>query len=365
MQSLAYFYIRSLIYRPAAGSSVGSKASSSVIALADSCKHIVQIVQLLEERNMSFSFCLNKNEMLMLAGFGLLFEGFELKQEGKLIKDNQKLICSLIQQLDLASAPSAGEFKKVCSSMMVTPKASKAGSRRSSEVYPSTTNTTPRRLQILAARPPSFSDPSPPKDLQFEASCRAASSKIQRPQLCKLPNVSHLSISSTRSEPSISRMPQSLVMPRKSAQNLPIEIPNLDYLPFDSDKDVQHAKSPPVLQFTQGGLSNWENLLASSQLGEADLQQHGLNNTKPTFQSVSFSGPSTDTNSWSPDNWDPVPPSACSVISFSEESHASGEEFTSTEHLHSSCDSYPGITVPNTVDTEVYGWDPLEETFGL
>ena len=44
-----------------------------MVALASSSKHIIQIVQLLEERRMSFSFCLNKNGLLLLAGFGLLY----------------------------------------------------------------------------------------------------------------------------------------------------------------------------------------------------------------------------------------------------------------------------------------------------
>ena len=47
-----------------------------MVALASSSKHIIQIVQLLEERRMSFSFCLNKNELLLLAGFGLLYRKY-------------------------------------------------------------------------------------------------------------------------------------------------------------------------------------------------------------------------------------------------------------------------------------------------
>ena len=77
-QSLAYYYIRTLIHRPAVGSSLGAKAGSSMVALASSSKHIIQIVRLLEERRMSFSFCLNKNELLLLAGFGLLYRMYIL-----------------------------------------------------------------------------------------------------------------------------------------------------------------------------------------------------------------------------------------------------------------------------------------------
>jgi hypothetical protein len=314
---------------------------------------------------MSFSFCLNRNEMLMLAGFGLLFQGFELNQEGKLIKDNQRLICSVVQYLNLGSAPGAAEFKKVSSSMMATPRAPKSGSRRASEAPSSTSTTTPRRLQALAARTPLLSCPGPPTNLQFGTSRRMTLPKVQRLQLGKLPNVSHLSISSTRSEPSISLDPLSEAKSRKAAQSLQMETPNLDYLPFDSDYDVQPTKSSG-LESTKGVLGDWENLLAPSQLSDTDLQQCAfVNGTASSFRKVSFSGPSTDTNSWSPDTWDPVPPSARSVISFSEESLASGDDFNSTDILHPSHDSYRGIVMPNCLDHEAYGLDSLEETFGL
>jgi hypothetical protein len=107
-----------LILRPAVGSSLGSKASSSVISLADSSKHLIQIVQLLEERSMSFSFCLNRNEMLTLCGLSLLCQGLDLKQEGKLMKDGQRLVCWVVKYLENVNAPGALDFRRLAASMI-------------------------------------------------------------------------------------------------------------------------------------------------------------------------------------------------------------------------------------------------------
>merc|ERR1711964_851764 len=115
--SLAYYYIRSLIHRPAVGSTLGTKSSPSVISLAESSKHIIQIVQLLVERGMSFSFCVNKNEMLTLCGLSLLYQGLDLKQTGKLMQDSTRLVSVVVKLLEKADAPGAADFKKLSTSL--------------------------------------------------------------------------------------------------------------------------------------------------------------------------------------------------------------------------------------------------------
>ena len=92
--------------------------SSSVFALADSSKRIIQIVQLLEERRMSLSFCLNKHELLLLSGFGLLFQGLDLKEDGRFIWDNQRLVCSVIEILGRNVGLGALEFKRLACSIL-------------------------------------------------------------------------------------------------------------------------------------------------------------------------------------------------------------------------------------------------------
>ncbi|KFY35122.1 hypothetical protein V494_06187 [Pseudogymnoascus sp. VKM F-4513 (FW-928)] len=115
--SLAYYHIRGLIHRPAVGSTLGEKASPSLISVAESSKHAIQIIQLLEERSMSFSFCVNKNEMLTLCGLSLLYQGLDLKKEGKLLKDGQRLVKAVEKYLDAFKAPGAADFRKLVSSL--------------------------------------------------------------------------------------------------------------------------------------------------------------------------------------------------------------------------------------------------------
>ncbi|KAK4556900.1 DNA-binding transcription factor cat8 [Recurvomyces mirabilis] len=116
--SMTYHYIRALIHRPAASASTGSSLSSSKMTLASSCKHIVQLVQLLEERAMCFAFCLNKDELLVLSGFGLLFQGLDLDPASKILKDNHKTVLRIISVLDKSKAPCAMDFGRVARSFL-------------------------------------------------------------------------------------------------------------------------------------------------------------------------------------------------------------------------------------------------------
>ncbi|KAK4997097.1 DNA-binding transcription factor cat8, partial [Elasticomyces elasticus] len=123
--SLTYHYIRCLIHRPAVCANLGDRSSASVMAMAGSCKHIVQIVELLVERALSFSFCLNKDELLVLSGFGLLFHGTDLDSTSKLAKDNLKTIVSIVDVLEKAKAPNARGFLRASASLVPIQRAPK------------------------------------------------------------------------------------------------------------------------------------------------------------------------------------------------------------------------------------------------
>ena len=69
---------------------------------------------------MSFSFCVNKNEMLTLCGLSLLYQGLDLKKEGKLLKDGQRLVSAVENYLDAFKAPGAADFRKLVSSLAPT-----------------------------------------------------------------------------------------------------------------------------------------------------------------------------------------------------------------------------------------------------
>lgn len=83
------------------------------MSVSDSSKHLIQICQLLEERNMSFSFCLNKADLLVLCGMALLYQGLELKQESKLLKDNEKVVNTVVTTVGRMKASVAYDFRRV------------------------------------------------------------------------------------------------------------------------------------------------------------------------------------------------------------------------------------------------------------
>ncbi|KAJ6120770.1 hypothetical protein N7523_005050 [Penicillium sp. IBT 18751x] len=108
--SLVYYFIRSLIHRPAVCFAEDNLRSPSVLALSDSSKHIVQILELLDERRLCLSFSINRKELVFSAGLGLLWQTLGLKRDSKLAKESQKLLTNVKVQLGQSSSTAAAEF---------------------------------------------------------------------------------------------------------------------------------------------------------------------------------------------------------------------------------------------------------------
>ncbi|MCJ1250821.1 hypothetical protein MMC30_008049 [Trapelia coarctata] len=374
--SLAYYYIRTLIHRSVIGSSLGAKASSSVVTLADSSKHIIKIVQLLEERRMNFTFCLNMNELLLLSGFGLLYQGLDLKQEGKLIRDNQRLVCSVIEILERNLAPGATAFKKLACSIIAVERFAKGastaktgatdttnnhprGSDANLSIPKTTSKSTKKQLQALASRFSFGANSSSGKTPQAPSGRRSTALAASAINLgvCNH-HGSQVSLSSIQSEPASKRTNSD---PRMVKPGF-VEQPNLDYLPF-SNEDTRppsahdDSKSPAPT-------SDWEHLLGFIETGNGfNCDGNVSNYPSPDLLSPYINtSPPNVTNDWSPDSWGlhdgfgqhPAP--AQSVFSLSEESLTSGEEFSSCDYPT----EYRGIAMPNLeVD---FG---LESSYGL
>ena len=112
-QSLVYYYIRSLIHRPAVCFGDEQIKSPSVLTLSDSSKHIIQILELLDERRLCLSFNLNRKELVFAAGLGLLWQNMGLKRDSKLVKESRKLLSSIVEQLESEYSPAATEFSGI------------------------------------------------------------------------------------------------------------------------------------------------------------------------------------------------------------------------------------------------------------
>lgn len=97
---------------------MGQKAAPALMLTGESSKHIVQIIQLLEERNLSFSFCLNKADTLTLCGMTLLYQALNVAHESKLMKDSEKYANVVIKMVEKAKAPGSSELRRIAGTLI-------------------------------------------------------------------------------------------------------------------------------------------------------------------------------------------------------------------------------------------------------
>lgn len=284
--SLTYHFIRALIHRPAVCASLGPRASSSVLAVAGSSKHIIQIIELLSERGLSFSFCINKDELLVLSGLGLLFQSLELGENSKLVKDNQKMTSAVVKILTQTKAPSATEFQRLTPSVptqLTTKHQQPSLSRHNSDG---------------AVHPVGLSNhgsSSPTEKNRFKAAAQKLMAKNpfdrHDQRRATFPNISlHHDAIQTQSQPNIPQVatsepayspanPSPAPLPasaRPSAppnlrpvRSLPQQQLNLDYLSFSNVPTRTH--SPDTHASIKQEPSDWERLLGSLDNGQTNI----------------------------------------------------------------------------------------------
>jgi hypothetical protein len=96
---------------------------------------MIQIIQLLEERNMAFAFCLNKNEVLVQAAFGLLFQSLEIGSESAVSREDSKLFGLVLERIEGDGEPGAADFRKILEAFVKGrfPRSQRKGSDASSK----------------------------------------------------------------------------------------------------------------------------------------------------------------------------------------------------------------------------------------
>ena len=365
-----------------------------MVAVGDSCKHIVQIVELLDERRLSLSFCLNRNEILIQAGFGLLFQTLGLDRDGKLIKDCNRLTCVVMDMLDSGTAAGAQEYRRIGCSMIAIPRLEHMPptpvlSRHNSEGMMCAPmdrfRATQKSLKAIAAR---FSPSAMKATPQDTKEPRRATLPTLSPSVGAHPNPSLTSLSSIRSEPANARSEPTLsplshrasfsVQPKRRASNVIRQNPNIDYLSFGPDPlanyPLHHGSA------TTGGKevspADWERLLSSLDNGQTNIYDtiYGGPPADALLDCAPLSAGAESNLTWSPNMWnwnsytDQAPPPQ-SVLSFSDESLTSGEEFAhSTGEYGSTPGServYQGIIIPDLSTPHSMGLGGLDGNFGL
>lgn len=380
LQSLVYFFVRSLTHRPLLCHGSGSARSAATIVLAAAGKHTLQIMDLLDERRMNYTCPFPRKELLLISAFSILWQSIELDEESKLVKDNQKSLSLVLNMLNRHSQPAATELQRIATAFvslesrrMPSPSHISIDTPAAKLLNESTTQSTQgkdndkskrKQLQAIAAR---FSNLKRPEEGRRATVPQTAHSQSLSPHHRA---GSSVSLSSTRSAPvMLTPSPSFLSHPRTF--NGPPSI-NLDYFPMgDEGIDGQTSTSSstmlppkkPAQLSPNIANASWDNLLNT--------------NFDATSNSTLFAGVNTPGrtpmdltgNEWIQDGWDlpsmdltskaPVPQS---LLSFSGESMTSGDDIvfsassnngsTSTrlsdnaEVPPTSKPSFKGITIP-------------------
>ncbi|KAJ2989186.1 hypothetical protein NUW58_g3597 [Xylaria curta] len=394
--ALAYYHVRTLIHRPAIGSSLGAKAAPALLATADSSKHIIQIIQLLEERSMSFSFCLNKTDVLVLCGMTLLYQSLELKHDSKLIKDIERLSSAVLKMLQKVKASGIADLKRVARMLIAVGEPSQPAPMQQSP-------------GMAMAAPPRSSPPASgfTKGLPYGRHAGAAmsetdllsqqekirrmtmpSSSATRPELYRTQSRASFDHSNTdqstpqRDHHFITQIQQTMMrmspthkpkanmdylsLGNNAASNPQPPSPNQNHTPSSQPLPPSHPPQttlyPPVAlsKGVSGGgisLSEWEALLGAMDGGQINVYDAiyggpALSLETPTTAATGFT-------EWASDPWDlssftigdlDLSTNAAgpqSVLSLSDESLSSGEDLSNDLYLGVKGDDYQTGLIPH------------------
>ncbi|KAL1862268.1 DNA-binding transcription factor cat8 [Paecilomyces lecythidis] len=379
--SMVYYFIRTLIHRPAVCFGDSTIASASVLALSDSSKHMIQILDLLDERRMSLSFCMSRKELVFLSGLGLLWQNMGLKRDSKLAKESQKILATIIDQLESESAGAAAEFTVVANLLISVDGAKHEGAvQQSPEMGESSlkSKSPKKQYQPLKSRG-SVSGPSGQPTRPESQSRRATITNASPP-------TPHRHIRSS----SRSSLPAQQPEPRINEPSL--EYNNFEYFPLNAD--AHRAMSCSDVPKNSLSMADWEFVVSDMAQGNSNIftgiyggkecgEDHGpFASLTAEFQqqhphSLSMAPPATDAHSLSPEAWSSSSGDLAhnqgvttqSVLSYSEESLGSAEEVSPLHDigLHHQdnvnlMDPFKGIIIPAADDEVddfglVDGWD--------
>ena len=379
---MVYYFIRSLIHRPAVCFADEQVRSLSVLAVADSSKHIIQILQLLDERRLCLSVSINRKEIVLVSGLGLLWQSLGLKRDSKLAKESQKLLAAIVDQLKSESATAAAEFNTLVG-LMISLDGTKGGGRHPQEVLAQRSSKSPKKQiqslkqRLSANQVATAQEPSPSRRATI---CGASPTVDQR----------HIRSSSQSSLPPSSRpehfhgaqyspggtyhvTPSSAVDCDSHARAMSSSVPS--DVPADA---ITVADWEFVLSDMDRGYSNiFTGIYGGKECGEDTGPFASLTaeyGQKPPAQpSMPMPAAQPDLQGLSPEAWSATSsdiPLKQEMLSYSEESLGGGsEDGVAFQELHmpaeehaNMMDPFRGIVIPTEEDVDNYnlvngGWD--------
>ena len=284
---------------------------------------------------MSFSFCLNKNEVLLLSGFGLLFQGLDLDLGRRLMQDSQRLICIVIKSLERSASPSAEGFKKLASAVFSCDQTHESAPTLALEVRPRKTSNdgaeAPRqdakqareRLRAIANR------------ISFSTS-RVLNGRrttpvpaISKPMLYTHSKSRDFASSTSPDPVNSAGYPEPAEQVTASPQNKQMNAPNLDYLSFA----LESSTSRPFNSYeNQPRETCSEHLAGRNAPSQAQPLYPSLFSSTEALSTYVSSSSSVGTYEWSPDHWGLPSDMGCnletaqSALSLSEEEVPDGRK---------------------------------------
>ena len=357
LQSLVYHYVRTLLHRPLVLSTNGHQGSSSLVTIAQSSKHIIQIMQLLDERRMGFSICLNKSQLLYMAGFGLLYQILDLHRESKLVQEGQRYLDVVISILDRDLVPGKIEFKRIVSATLNMPSTvtnPRFGSISNFEAkpvdhsMPAPKNISRSLRKIQGCRRMHFrtaSTANPQIKRESSEVRRLTDTGLSRPQIPEFTGHVDTSSRSTFTPGSFVPIHRPHSFPVASSQNAfePFNLPNLDYLDFSNEPATFNEQD-------QRNREQMDNTAARMQ------EPIGKTFSSPdVFSYISNLPPTSKPDEWSPELWAMSTEAhgfqPQSALSLSDESLTSGEDLSSCGTSgHFPLTGFPGDSELTTLD---------------
>jgi hypothetical protein len=359
---------------------------------------------------MSFAFCLNKADTLVLCGMVLLYQTMGLKQDSKVLKDNEKLVNAVIKAADKAKAPGCYDFKRVAG-MLVTvdeppPQSLPTPPRQSPDTClaappaPRTSPTTAHKVHPTLGRHLAASISEMDLLLQQEKLRRMTMTQHQHGRVEQLPSRSRGSFDSPRPAIPLAQRDHRLSLSQAQATQAamlsrlstsPATKHTMEYLHLDSHSQPTspiHARGPhpSITQAQQAHLyaqlqkgssvstAEWEALLGSIEGGQLNVYDaiYGGPGLALADSTTPVSATATTAAAWSPDSWDLTGfnlgdfgpgagnGSSHSVISLSEDGLSSSDDLISVGSL----DFRNGLMHPVTT-ADGYVLDGLDAGFAL
>ncbi|KAL4895846.1 fungal-specific transcription factor domain-containing protein [Aspergillus ambiguus] len=354
--SLVYYWLRSLIHRPAVCFGDDHIRSPSVLATSDSSKHLIQILELLDERRLCLSISINRRELVYSCGLGLLWQSAGLKRESKMAKESQKLLTTVIDQLESQSSHAATEFSSLVGILSTLDVSKRAASHKSLAMSPPAqkpSKSPKKQLQSLKARLMASNKPS--ESTQHEPQSRRATISGTSPHISQR----HIRSSSWTSLPPDNFNP--LGVSHYPSPSMPyLNTPAIAAsAPSDSNSgNITASDWELVLSDMDRGYSNiFTGIYGGKEVGEDHGPFASLTAEyapKPDPLSMVIPGSHNDLQGLSPEEWSASsssdigphqPPQ--SVLSYSDESLGSLEDGLPFNDLHQSPEEHANMLDPS------------------